>query len=268
VSDHGTNYNCVVWSSRPDYGSAPTIVNIGETSTLEGFTSLYQITEDSAKGIITAGTTAGFKGSVWSERLWIDLDSKETLSKTKGVLDGMGVSYDVWFTGNRGFHISIQRDSSPTHILPEQDKSWVKGHIPYADLGIYTHLHLFRLPGTVHAKTGARKTLVESTPGVSLVHAKYQRPVTRIPSSTGTMQSNNNMVSVFSDFHINSKLGRVRVGNRHHTLVSVCNALRDRGFELSFTRTWLIEMNKDFMGGGKSLEEIERVVQSIYQRQG
>lgn len=264
MNEFRDRYNCVVYSPRTDYGSSPIVIHVTEVDTMEGFTSLYQITEESAEGILTAGTTAGFKGSVWSERLWIDLDSKETLTKIKETLNGLDLGYVVYFTGNRGFHIGVQRDNRPTHVLPEQDKHWVKSNFPYADLGIYTHLHLFRLPGTRHDKTGGRKLLVESKAGKSLIHAKYDRP-TRVYGNTSNLQPVSSLGSVFSDFLVMSQLGKVRVGNRHATLVRTSLALRDRGFELSFTRTWLNEMNKQFQEQ-KTHEEIEKIVQDIYRR--
>lgn len=262
MNDFRDRYNFLVYSPRPDYGSSPTVLPVSDTDSLEGFTSLYRITLESAEGILEATTTAGFKGSVWSEKLWIDLDSKETLDKTKEILNGLGVSYSVWFTGNRGYHIGIQRDAQPSHVLPEQDKSWVRRTVPYADLGIYTHLHLFRLPGTRHSKTGVRKELVGTAPGRSLVHAPYERPRVHSPS---VIQSSNSTSSVFSDFLVMSQLGRVRVGNRHSTLVRTGFALRDRGLDSGFTRTWLIEMNKQFQEQ-KSHEEIEKIIQDIYSR--
>jgi hypothetical protein len=132
---------------------------------LNKFASVYSITGEDAFHIQEAQTAAGFRGTVWSRRLWIDIDTAEAATAAKAKVKELGYDHVVYDTGNRGCHIGIARDALPSHTLPQQDKAWVQANIVGADLSLYWHLHLIRLPGVLHEKTGKPKRLIYSQEG-------------------------------------------------------------------------------------------------------
>jgi len=62
------------------------------------FASVYSVTEVSAEAVVAAGTTAGFAGVVWSERLWLDIDSYEKSEVVEKRLIEMGLDYVAYNT--------------------------------------------------------------------------------------------------------------------------------------------------------------------------
>jgi len=132
------------------------------------FASVYSVTGEDAFYVQEAKTAAGFRGTVWSRRLWVDLDTTEAAAAAQSKVKELGYDHVVYDTGNRGCHIGVARDALPSHTLPQQDKAWAQANIPGADLGLYWHLHLIRLPGVLHEKTGKPKRLIYSQKGGTL----------------------------------------------------------------------------------------------------
>ncbi len=255
-------YDWNVYSPRPDYGSEPRLVEFRDLPGLTGYASVYSISAESAEAIITAGSTAKFAGVVWSERLWIDIDGLDKLEEVEKRLQQRKLGYDVWFTGGRGYHLGVNRDCFPSHLLPHQDKQWAKATFggDLVDLGIYTHLHLFRLPNTLHERTGKPKEFLRSVPGNMLELPRYDRGNT---ANIGSFGNGSSPASIFSNFEVMAKVGPVRVGNRHSVLVSTGYSLARHGVTAEAALWWLSEMNKYFEEP-KSEEEIIKVVQDVF----
>src|ERR1700688_4005806 len=120
-------YSYNIYTSTKSFGNKPFFISKAEIAdkTLTGFTSLYSVSEFDAKAIEQTGTAAGFKGVVWSERLWIDTDDEVTAKLVEKRLKEIGLTYDYYTTGNRGAHFGILRNTLPCHLLPTRDKKWV-----------------------------------------------------------------------------------------------------------------------------------------------
>lgn len=253
-------YTYSLFSVTADYGPKPCFVDAVQ-SDLRGFTSLYQVTEETAKAIEQAGTVKGFKGIVWSERLWLDFDNEDAARRADSRLKEMGYDYVCYTTGNRGLHFGILRDHIPSHLLPLLDKAWVKANFPEADSSIYTHLHPFRVPGTVHEKTGRPKTLLFERRGRTLVLPPLKREEMQI-ISFGQKQGK----SVFDCFYVMANTVPVTAGQRHSTLVKLINALKnDAGVSMDIAMWWASEWNK-MLSEPKEEYEIEKAIRSIYER--
>jgi hypothetical protein len=226
------------------------------------FTSVYAVTEDTAHAIVEAGTTAGFAGVVWSERLWLDIDSYEKAEVVENRLIEMELDYVAYNTGGRGGHFGILRDNPPSHLLPAQDKSWAKKYFPEADTSLYTHLHLFRLPGARHEKSGNYKRLVSEQRGKVLTLP----PLERKGNGSDLVRTNNDGVarSVFRCFRVMSQSITTSPGDRHPTFVRLVNALKDdANVPPNIARWWLGEVNK-LSSDPKGPEELDQVINSIY----
>lgn len=255
---YATIYQYRLHASAPHYGGTPKF-HMESSLPSEGFTSLYAVDRETAKALFSEGTTRHFKGVVWSERLWLDFDSYEAADGAESKLREMGYDFIAFDTGGRGAHFGVLRACRPSHLLPYKDKAWVKEHFPEADTSIYTHLHPFRLPGTVHAKTGRRKQEVVRVVGKSLILPVYEDTLVLKQS----VQSYKDK-SVFNCFRVMSNSHPVAAGERHETLVKLTYALKDdAGVGAGFALDWLHEVNKQYEVP-KSPEDLERIIRSIY----
>jgi hypothetical protein len=67
---------------------APTFMDSNRAD-VQGFLRSFQVDERTAEAIQQAGTTISFKGVVWSDTLWIDIDSYEQASAVEQKLKEM-----------------------------------------------------------------------------------------------------------------------------------------------------------------------------------
>jgi len=244
------------------YGISPTFAHVSRLDN-GGFGSLYLVTKEVSKAIIEAGTTAKYQGVVWSQRLWLDIDSLEAAEKVEQKLIDMGLNYVAYFTGNRGAHFGILRLSPPSHLLPLQDREWVRAHFPEADDSIYTHLHLFRLPGTLHSKTGKPKVLVNKAQGKAISYEPYRNISSHINSRPSRPFAESQGQSVFETIRIMGNSVPTNNGSRHPTLVKLTYALRDKGVDVNIARWWIGEVNK-MCEELKSDNELDHIIKTIY----
>lgn len=261
MSKYADIYRYYFYAPSQYYGSANSFVS-GSYIPKEGFSSLYAVTSDTKEAIGQEGTTRFFKGVVWSPHLIIDCDTDEATQEVGTWLDEKGYSYDAFTTGNRGMHFYIATNSDPSHLLPLAHKQFVQTTFKSSgvDTSIYTHLHLFRLPGTVHEKTGRPKELFHSAKGKVLEIAR----ATLTTATTNTGSSVTGAKSVFNQFRIMSNTVPVSVGLRHETLVKLCYALKDDAqVDGSLALWWLLEANKLF-NVPKPEEDVEKILNSIY----
>lgn len=224
-----------------------------------GFSSLYGVAAAEAAAIESAGTVAGFKGVVWSERLWIDVDSYAEADLVEAKLKEMNLDFVAYDSGGRGAHFGVLRPTLPSHLLPAQDKRWVQQHFAGADTSIYTHLHLFRVDGTVHETSGRNKRLVFEHRGEQLILPALEKAVVDT-----TTQPNVDGKAVFECYRVMSNSIPTKSGNRHPTYVKLVYALKDdAGVAPPVARWWLGEVNK-MSAEPKGDEELDQVVRSIY----
>lgn len=257
-------YKYYVHSEHKRHTLPPRFIERGALG--QGFSSLYAVSAADAAAITAAGTTAGFKGVVWAERLWIDVDTFAAADEVEKRLKELNLGFIAYATGNRGAHFGIARDSEPSHLLPAQDKKWVREHFEgLADLSIYTHLHLFRLPGTVHETGGGEKRLVLEHPGnvLTLPAWKKDEGVYGSGDSSDVYSAGAND-SIFRLFRVMSNSVPTKVGTRHPTYVRLLHALRDDAqVSPALARFWLGEVNK-MAEEPRSDSDLDDLVRSIF----
>lgn len=260
---YNSRYSYRIGSVSTNYGAGPVFYEMGKEGFPKGvrFGSLYAVTRDDAAAIQEAKTPAHFRGTVWSRRLWLDLDSQEAAGAVRERLLAMKLDYVEYTTGNRGCHLGVLRDSIPSHLLPLQDKAWVKEHAPEADMSIYWALHLFRLPGAIHEKTGKPKRQTAHIPGGALVHAPFQPQSAR---EAGTIPPIAPKTPIFGLWGVMSRLGPVEGGQRHKRLVELAVTLKNEG-KLSPQETlWMLGQVNMGYGEPKSFEELNSIVEWAY----
>lgn len=251
-----------LFSYRSNYGITPTFVR-RDSLPQEGFISIYSVSAATCEAIKQDGTTQGFKGIVWSERLWLDFDSYEAAERAEAKLIEMGVDYVGYDTGGRGAHFGILRHALPSHLLPQRDRQWARDNFPECDKSIYTHLHPFRLPGTTHEKTGIKKSLVCESRGSTLKLPPFKKE--ELPAHTPSRQEGRNK-SIFSCYRVMREMVPAENGSRHAALVRLVYALRDDAqVSKNEALVWCLEWNF-LLKEQKDPEEISKVIGSIYDR--
>lgn len=142
-----------------------------------GFRSVYAYPEEVKNLITTNGGTAGLEGqSVFSDMLFVDFDNTDP-SELLYFLYDEGVRHEVWASGNRSTHVHVRCEAMFGPDVPWSQKKWVEAHAPGADLTFYHAAGQFRLPRTVHEKTGQRKTFVQGMAGRYLSIPTVARPL-------------------------------------------------------------------------------------------
>lgn len=252
-------YDQILYSPTKSFGIKPFFLSKADADAKPGFSSLYSVSKETSEAIIKEGTTKHFKGVVWSERLWLDIDSYEKADGTEQKLIEMGVDYVAYDSGGRGAHFGILRDASPSHLLPQRDKQWVREHFPEADPSIYTHLHLFRLPGTLHERTRRPKHLVSERRGEHLTLPTYK-------DCSGDLRSHSaGNKSVFDCFRVMSHTVPVSAGERHEYLVKLTYALKDDAEVGAKEALFWLKHTNLLYSEPKSNEDLEKIVRSIYE---
>lgn len=225
------------------------------------FSSVYAVREEDARYIEAAGTASGFKGIVWSQRLWIDFDTEEAAKTAQLKLKELKYDHVVYDTGNRGCHIGILRDTMPSHTLPSEDKTWVANNLVGADLSLYWHLHLLRLPGCIHEKTGEPKKFLYKCEGSSIILPKVDAQV--LVDEPSRKDKDASRSSIFNHWNIVSHFTE-GTGSRHEQLLSLAGACkRDSGTNFEECLWIVLEVNSGF-SEPKPEEEVRRIVKWVY----
>jgi len=226
------------------------------------FASVYAVTAETAGRITEAGTAAGFKGVVWSQRLWIDIDDNQRALEAQEWLKKEGYDHVVYTTGGRGCHIGVARSASPSHLLPQQDKLWVSTNLPGADLSLYWHLHLIRLPGTLHSSTGLPKRILYSQEGRSIDLPPFES------TSPATNQINYKASEArqpfFKVWSVVQQLTPSEGQSRHKQLLQLSMALRNDAGASPEENMWMLqEVNRGF-DCPKFQQELDNIVRWVY----
>jgi hypothetical protein len=253
-------YAWYLWKRRVDVGDS-NFLHITDLPEL-GFSSVYAIDETTATTLQASQDYRGFKGIVWSEKLWIDCDTEAASLSVENGLRELGFGFEKWTTGNRGAHFGVNRAVEPSQILPLRDKSWVKVRFPEADLRLYSHLHLFRRPGNPHEKTGRKKELVETVNGGTLSYGHQENRVQEGSINTSGVRVDS---SIFEDQYIMWCSTPQENGKRHETLCKLAARLAARGEGSEFALRWLQHVNALF-SEPKADEELVKVIKWAYSK--
>ena len=118
---------------------------------------------------LNGGSIKGFaatKPVCHSDVVLLDFDDcKDEARKFYTFIKERGYTFRVYDSGNRSIHFHIKRDYIASSLLPKMDKAWVSKYAPKADLSLYSSMHFYRLPNTVHSETGKKKVLIEEVIG-------------------------------------------------------------------------------------------------------
>lgn len=169
----------------PTHGTPPKLVPMSEAFNHTGYMSVYAYSEEVKRWIEDnysekwkcMGSVVGLVASqqpVYTDRLLVDFDvnPEEDAKKLTADLREIGVQYSVWSSGGRSFHVHIHCVGKEDWRVPNSQLAWIRGWADSRgatiDPTVYHGVSLFRLPGTVHSKTGKKKELIDFFEGSML----------------------------------------------------------------------------------------------------
>lgn len=209
-----------------------------------GFASVYCFSEADARSMDILGTYKSFKGTVHSPTLKLDCDSAETSDSTEKRLRAMEVGFTKFSTGNRGNHFAVERNVSPSHVLPTLDRSYVARQFPGADVSFYHHVGWYRQEGATHPKTGEKKVLLGHVVGKAL---DFTGVVLQSGQETGQettrMRREGEPQSVFADKYLSRISVPYSGGERHNRLCAVAAQLDNLHQPMEWAFGYLANVN-------------------------
>lgn len=143
----------------------PDFVPVDRLYQYQGFRSVFMFPSEAVDEIRAQGHLRRLTHlPVAAAELLIDFDDNlERAQEFNKWLYEEGYVYNRYASGNRSVHYHILTTLLTGPSVPYSHKKWVREHAPGADLTIYHHVGLFRLPQTWHEKNpGHRKQLVAS----------------------------------------------------------------------------------------------------------
>ncbi len=157
------------------------------------YTTMFRFREEYKTHVDGTGSVRGAdQFSCWSDYLWFDIDQDKLddatidLQKLLRGLQSMGVldQVAVFFSGSKGYHVGINSGLfgfEPSQQLPEQMRVTALAiaslfHVEI-DTKVYNHNRLWRIVDTLHAKTGLRKTALDTAEALTSDTATIQQLV-------------------------------------------------------------------------------------------
>ncbi len=223
-----------------------------------GFTSVYAFPAATAAKIREQRSTKGLaQCSVYSDCLFTDYDNEEGAAEEFGaLLRDQGVGFTKWHSGGRSIHYHVGLKPMLGVGVPYSQRQWMAKHAPKADLAIYTHAGLYRLPGTYHFKyPGQRKKLLENNAGNDLeIPLQPQISVTVDPGEGE--EGYYRFLGKLLEFRVRS--------NRHIHAYKICKAALSAGVEADRTRHLLFQWNQTNCHPPKDEWKLTKLLENVY----
>lgn len=234
-----------------------------------GFTSVYGFPKEAANKILKSNNTKRLDiFPVYSDVLYVDFDNaEEAAERFEDRIQQY--NYEKYNSGGRSVHFHIPIKPMYGKNVPASQKKWVAdmsdfGEGPTADLTIYRHASLYRLPGTYHSKNpGRKKELVYKQ------QAAYIEPLTieNLPKVEFGM-SNPGYVAEDPKFFY-SMLGKlinkeVDSGGRHKHAYKIVMAARSSGLDIDRAKELLYKWNNQMCHPPKGEWELDKLIKWVY----
>lgn len=140
-------------------------IPVSEVSNYTGFRTISQFSEDDVLLASEAGTISALDDtSIYIDTLFVDFDNTPANADTfRDWLIENDYCFELYHSGSRSqhFHVSIcplESKAAAKSLKQFMITTFGEG---FCDQSLYSYTSLFRLPDTIHEKTGNRKTLLE-----------------------------------------------------------------------------------------------------------
>lgn len=215
-----------VWEYRSNVSrsGAPVYVPFNVLLNLQGFQSVFGIPLEEAEKNTVRGSSAKSTYPVYCDTLLLDFDDcPDKAALAEEYLKQAKVAFLKFDSGNRSIHLHAAIEPMCGVAVPGSIKQWVSANMEGADTSFYHNQGMFRLPGTVHRKTGRKKLLLERVDGHRLIIPvlelrRYERGVGRDGEVADTFGSILEKMAYLTHFPPSP-------GNRHMSLWSLAERL-------------------------------------------
>lgn len=232
-----------------------------------GYSSLYMFKEVDALEVLERGNSQGLdQYEVGSDRLVIDIDSGFAgLEQAVEILDQLNLSYTVWSSGGKGYHIVLDHDLIISKSLPYSHRKLVESWGIEADFTLYQHGRLLSLPNRLHRATKKRKQAIFTVKAnrleVPLLQAP-DKPVFDFNAQNGLDELGYSLLKL-AELAVKSP----KEGSRHTLIWGMAKDLCRSGLSFETTVELLIKVN-DSWPLPKTHAEVQNAVTQAYQSMG
>ena len=161
-----------VWEYRSNVSrsGAPVYVPFHVLMNMQGFQSVFGIPTEEAQKNSERGSSAGSTYPVYCDTLLLDFDDcPDKAALAEEYFKNVGAAYLKFDSGNRSVHFHVAIEPMCGVAVPGSIKQWVTANMEGADTSFYHNQGMYRLPGTVHRKTGRKKLLLDRASGGRLI---------------------------------------------------------------------------------------------------
>lgn len=233
-----------------------------------GYASLYWFKEEDAKTLQDAESSKGMnRFDVGGKYLIMDLDDGDRyLEVIENKLNQENLSYEVWFSGGKGYHIYIPHQFIISAHLPNSHKMAVLDLFPDAaemvDMTLYQAGRLLSLPGRIHPKTGLKKRLIKTCLGKAYVLQIVEQDRSMLDF---VVSYHDNDLAKGLDNLLHLALQSPSIGGRHTALWGAAKDLARSGLDVQTVYNLLSEVNK-LWENPKTPEEVLNAVNQAFRQ--
>ena len=242
---------------------------ITEVMRQKGFRSVYLFSEEDAKSIIANGHSRNMGQYIpYANELFIDLDDHNYIDEALSNLDKLGWRYTCYLSGSKGAHCHIPHNISCGYGLPALHLSLAQQVHPKADTSLYRMGSLFRLPGTIHQKTGKSKQLLRTGGESTLIlpwTVEGAKPVIEFKEYKGTDGSDSELALSLHAL-LKSLNNPPPQGKRTQNLWAVAKGLHQGGLGINTVKGLIDALNASWGNDSKDDETIMRVLQDCQRK--
>lgn len=255
-------------SDTAKHGTPPKLVPMEEAFNHTGFMSSYAygtrvatwIENNASVKYGCMGSMVGLVSSqqpVYTDRLLVDFDENplEDAKKLTNYLREVGIQYSVWASGGRSYHVHIHCIGKEDWRVPTSQKHWIASWADAmgakVDLSVYHGASLFRLPNTVHDKTGKKKVLLDFFEGGLLDYDIVDATAPATPPEN--VKEAERMVW-------RMLLSNITEGGRHLHVYKIASQATRLGWNTAKITEHVSWWNSRLSGGKLSVDEIEEKI--------
>ncbi len=243
----------------------PKLVGYNDRYSHTGFTSVYGFPPEAVARINSSGTLRNLSDfPVFSDVLYVDFDNNEEAAERFRLtaLEGK-CGYEMYHSGGRSIHFHIPLEPMYGRGVPGSQRVWMEEKAPEADMSIYRHTGLYRLPGTRHDKNpGKSKKILLQKDGPLLRIENRPHVRSNLLTEDGS--------GVEFHYRVLGRLLHMRVaeGGRHTHLFKIGMNCLHSGQPEAEARNLLNMWNNSNCHPPKQDWELERIINYVYNQGG
>jgi len=230
-----------------------------------GFRGVYCFSEEIARIIRKSERSVGFDSfPVFSNELMLDFDHGiDEAKKAIKFAKDRDLSYSLFFSGAKGYHIEIPTVAKFGRNVPYSQKVLASRLRLECDLSLYRHASLYRLPGTVHDKTGKKKELLETYMGEAILDYNLQDMPQATFNFEGVEDSDSfeivlNRITLLYKNPPDPRLSRTQ------KLFGIAAEIRKAGMCDVTATNLLLALNESWGDRGKDVQTVQRVIKEAF----